>query len=99
MEFINHFGLSVVGTHLLIYCQIVGGGVVSALGAGRGRRLVTIPWCCGQSPGRERSLPWTGGSSCLSLPHCRKGWSSTLLRQPVLIAAKSAAFGTSLALS
>lgn len=90
MEFINHFRLSGVGIHLLIYCQIVTGRAVSALGAGRGRQAGHIPLVLQGAGLVVGHSPWQGkepvldGSSCVSLPHCRKGWSSTLLRQHVL---------------
>lgn len=67
MEFINHFRLSGVGIHLLIYCQVVTGSVVSALGAGRGRQVGANPLVLQREPSQGKE-PALGGSSCLSPP-------------------------------
>lgn len=60
MEFINHFGLSSVGIHLLIFCQIVTGSVVSALGAGRGRQAGDITLVLQGAGSGWKELPWMG---------------------------------------
>lgn len=90
MELIHHFRLSGVGIHLLIYCQMVTRSVVSAVGAGRGRQAGDISlvlrgagsgWWGRARGGRKE--PALDGSSCVSLPHCRKDWSTTLPRHRV----------------
>lgn len=80
IEFINHFRLCGVGIQLLIYCQIVTGSVVSALGAGRGRQAGDIPvvlqeqaWWWGRARGRGRSLPWMGAHASRSPTAGRTG--------------------------
>lgn len=79
MEFIHHFRLNGVGVHLLICCQMVTGSVVSALGAGRGRQAGDISLVLqGAGSGRwgrargGRKEPALDGSSCVSLPRCRR---------------------------
>lgn len=56
--------------------------VVSAVGAGRGRQAGDISLVL-RGAGSGRKEPALDGSSCVSLPHCRKDWSTTLPRHRV----------------
>lgn len=105
IEFINHFKLSRVGIHLLIYCQVVTWSVISALGPRRNRQaaaMAAVLW--ERTQGRTgmpaeggRKLPWLGArASCSPLEEGTGAW---LSRGSIsCMAAKSTAFGSSLTL-